>query len=225
VTYRWRADGSDADLVTAPATEIIPVRTATGVRTQAWYFPGPQDCLTCHNPNAGSVLGVTARQLNGPFTYTNGVTDNQLRTWNHLGLFTSTPDEHSLTNAARLASLEDTNYPVEYRVRSYLDANCAQCHRPDGAAGYFDARFGVPLQEQRLINGPLGNSMGDPTRRVVKPGNVAKSVLYARINRLGVLQMPPLARNVINTNAVNATAQWIKGLAPDSGTPPKTAIK
>ncbi len=226
VTYKWRADGLDADLVTEPETENISVRTATGMRTQAWYFPGPQDCLNCHSPNAGSVLGVTARQLNGPLTYpATGVTDNQLRTWNHLGLFTSPQDEHALTNVARLASLDDTNYPLEYRVRSYLDANCAQCHRPDAAAGYFDARFSVPLKDQRLINGPLGNSLGDPTMRIVKPGNVAKSALYARINRLGDLQMPPLARNVINTNAVSAVAQWINGLAPDSVTPPKPAGK
>jgi uncharacterized repeat protein (TIGR03806 family) len=218
VTYKWREDGSDADLVSSPVTENINITTAAGVRTQTWYYPGPLDCLACHNPNAGNVLGVTARQLNGPFTYTaTGVTDNQLRTWNHLGLFTSPQDENSLRNVPRLVSVDDTNYPIEYRARSYLDANCAQCHRPNGVGGYFDARFSTPLAEQRLVDGPLANSMGDPSARVVKPGDVSKSALYARINRLGNLQMPPLARNVVNTNGVAVIAEWIKSLPSASG--------
>ena len=101
--------------------------------------------------------------------FATGVTDNQLRTWNHIGLFTNAPDEASITNVPRLVHVDDTNYPPEYRVRSYLDANCAQCHRPNGVAGYFDARFSTPLAAQRLINGPLANSLGDANNRVVKP--------------------------------------------------------
>jgi uncharacterized repeat protein (TIGR03806 family) len=213
VTYRWRADRSDADLVSAPLTENIAIATATGVRTQAWYFPGPLDCLACHNPNAGSVLGVNARQLNGSFTYAaTGETDNQLRTWNHLGLFTAPQEEAALTNVARLVRVDDTDAPIADRVRSYLDANCAQCHRPNGVAGYFDARFNTPLAKQRLLDGPVANSMSDPSMRVIKPGDVSKSILYARINRVGNLQMPPLARNVVNTNAAEAVAEWIKSL-------------
>lgn len=213
VTYRWRRDGSDADLVSAPVTENIAIATASGVRTQAWYYPGPLDCVSCHNPNAGSVLGVNARQLNGSFTYTStGVTDNQLRTWNHLGLFSTRQDEAALTNAPRLVAVDDRNYSLTDRVRSYLDSNCAQCHRPNGVAGYFDARFSTPLAQQRLLDGPVANEMGDPAARVIKPGDVSKSILYARINRVGNLQMPPLARNLVNTNAVDAVAEWIKSL-------------
>jgi mono/diheme cytochrome c family protein len=132
-------------------------------------------------------------------------------------LFTSPQDENSLRNVPRLVSVDDTNYPIEYRARSYLDANCAQCHRPNGVGGYFDARFSTPLAEQRLVDGPLANSMGDPSARVVKPGDVSKSALYARINRLGNLQMPPLARNVVNTNGVAVIAEWIKSLPSASG--------
>jgi uncharacterized repeat protein (TIGR03806 family) len=213
VTYKWRSDGMDADLLSAALTENISVTNASGVRTQSWYYPGPMDCLACHNPNAGSVLGVNARQLNGPFTYApTGVTDNQLRTWNHLGLFTTAYDNASLTNLPRLVHVDDTNYPPEYRVRSYVDANCAQCHRPNGVAGYFDGRFSTPLAKQRLVDGPLANTLGDANARVIKPRDLSKSVLYARINRTGALQMPPLARNVVNTNAVNAVTEWINSL-------------
>src|SRR5579862_445388 len=212
-TYRWRSDNSDADLVPAPQTEEITVTNASGTRQQTWYYPGPLDCLVCHNPNSGSVLGVNARQLNGRFTYAEtGITDNQLRTWNHLGLFDSQLDENILTNIPALASVTDTNYPLEYRVRSYLDSNCSQCHRPNGAATYFDARFSTPLAKQKLIDGPVIEPMGDPLARVITAGDVSHSALHTRINRVGALQMPPLARNVIDTNAVNAVAEWIKSL-------------
>ena len=95
-SYKWRADHSDADLVTAGITEPIQIKTATGMRTQNWFYPGRQDCLTCHTPVSGGVLGVKTRQLNGNFTYPNGVTDNQLRAWNHLGLFDAKLDENDI---------------------------------------------------------------------------------------------------------------------------------
>jgi uncharacterized repeat protein (TIGR03806 family) len=222
ITYKWRPDGSDADLVSAPVTENIQVTTARGERTQTWYYPGPLDCLTCHNQNSGGVLGVNARQLNGPFTYATGVTDNQLRTWNHIGLINA-QDEVSLTNTPRLVAVEDTHYSLEYRVRSYLDANCAYCHQPNGPPAYFDARFSTPLAAQRLIDGPLANSLNDADMRVVSPGDLSKSVLYARINRVGALQMPPLARNLVNTNAVNTVGEWIKSLPRPSPSTQKAA--
>ncbi len=85
VTYKWRTDGKDADLLTDGATEDLTVKGVTGPLAVRWTYPSRNDCHACHTLAAGFVLGVKTRQLNGTFAYPEtGLTDNQLRTWSHL---------------------------------------------------------------------------------------------------------------------------------------------
>lgn len=53
LTYKWRDDQRDADLLSDSTNENLTILTASGTRTQTWFYPSPQDCLTCHTPNAG----------------------------------------------------------------------------------------------------------------------------------------------------------------------------
>jgi len=124
VVYKWRPDGSDADLLGGSETENIQVKSAGGeVQQQTWYYPSRQDCLTCHTAKAGGVLGVKTRQLNRAFTYPSGVADNELRTWNHLGLFAPAFKAEQLRTFAALAPADDSTRSVADRARSYLDAD------------------------------------------------------------------------------------------------------
>ena len=207
VTYKWRPDNSDADLITTGLNESLVVTNASGTRTQTWYYPAPNDCLQCHTPAANYVLGLKTRQLNSPQIYpATGVTDNQLRTLNHLGLFNPAVDESVLAGLTTLVSVSNTTATLETRVRSYLDANCAQCHRPGGTGPGFDARFDTALTNQNLIHATT-----------VVPQDIWRSQLYQRADvvRNGY-QMPPLARNVVDTNAMAVVAAWINSLP---GTP------
>jgi hypothetical protein len=111
-TYKWRADNSDAEMITAGTTEDIAITNVTGVRTQTWYYASPADCLTCHTPGAGYVLGINTRELNGNFTYpSTGNVDNQIRTWNRLGVFSPGINEAKIAGFTKLAALTDMSAP------------------------------------------------------------------------------------------------------------------
>src|SRR5262249_11317081 len=103
------------------------------------------------------------------------------------------------------------------RVRSYLDANCSQCHRPNGVQAYFDARYVTPLSYQGIIQGPTYTFITDTNDRVVVPQDLPHSLLHNRANRVGQFRMPPLAKNLVDSNAVSVIATWINSLLPGPG--------
>jgi uncharacterized repeat protein (TIGR03806 family) len=211
--YKWRPDNSDADLLSTGQTETIKIRTASGERRdQTWYFPSRPDCLACHNAKTTGALGVKARQMNRAFTYPSGVTDNELRAWNHLGLFDAALDEADLAALPTLASADDATRSLQDRARSYLDANCAQCHRPGGTVAYFDARYETPLEKQELIDGPILIDQGIDRPRVISPHDIWRSIVFMRMNTVDDIKMPPLARETIDEKGVQLLRDWITSL-------------
>jgi hypothetical protein len=212
--YRWRADGSDADLVREP------------VRDAGWYYPGPDDCRKCHTPSAGGVLGVNTRQMNRDYTYPSGAADNQLRTWAHLGLLANPPDETALGELPRLAAPDECGRSLEDRSRSYLDANCGYCHRPGGAVADFDGRYETPLDRQGLVNARARINFGLDRARIVAPNDPWRSVVLARMMTLEQTKMPPLGHEVVDRRAVEMLTAWIHSLpGPPVVAPPELAPK
>jgi uncharacterized repeat protein (TIGR03806 family) len=218
--YKWRADGSDADLLAGALTEDIAIKSVNGDLRQTWYYPSRQDCLTCHTANAGGVLGVKTRQMDRAFTYPSGVTDNQLRTWNHLQLFTPRLKDEDLGSFATLAAIDDTSRPLQDRARSYLDANYSQCHRPGGTVANFDARYETPLAAQALIDGRVLIDQGIDRPRVISPHDIWRSIAYMRIDTIGDIKMPPLARETVDQKGVNLIKEWITGMPGRAVLPP-----
>lgn len=230
VDYKWRPDNTDADLLAGSLIENIAIRRADGsIREQPWYYPSRENCLTCHNSHTSGVLGPKTRQLNRTFAYPSGVSDNELRTLNHLHLLDTQLSEAQLQVLPKLAALSDESRSIEDRARSYLDANCGHCHRPGGTVAYFDARFSTPLAKQELIDGPILINEGIDRPHVIAPHDIWRSIAYMRINTDGDIRMPPIARETIDAQGVQVLREWINSMpgkdvlgppliSPDGGT-------
>lgn len=191
-------------------------------RNQPWYFPGRQDCITCHTPASGGVLGVKTGQSNMDRLFEQtGVVDNQLRAWNHAGYFESALDEASISSLSRLVSHTQTNASLELRARSYLDVNCSSCHRPGGVRAAWDARIETPLGLAGIIGGPANDILGVTGSQIVVARDLSRSVLHRRMaTATEPYRMPPLGKNVVDTAGVELLAQWIQSLTP----PPSVSI-
>lgn len=212
VTYRWDANQTQATLVPEGGMdEIFRVTEGGGERTQTWRYPSRTECLNCHTPAAGFALGFNTAQLNRGAAASEM---NQLEALGAAGYFKEPLPEPARTLPA-LAHQSDTTASVEWRVRSYLAANCAQCHNPQGTgAGYFDARIKTPTAEASLINGPLSNSYRNPENRVITPGALETSMLLTRMKMMGPGRMPPLSSSVHDQAGIDLLTEWIQQELP-----------
>ena len=211
LTYRWGDAVTNAALVPdGGLDEAFVINDGGNLRTQVWHYPGRSECLLCHTraSQGGLALGFHTSQLNRDFDY-GGVIDNQLRAMNHAGYF-SAPISN-LYSLRALAHPDDESVSVEQRVRSWLAANCAQCHQPGGSGlGRFDARLFTPLSTAGLVNGLLNRDDGDASNKVVVPGSPDHSMLLNRISTLNPgRHMPPLATTLPDTQAIALVSRWI----------------
>lgn len=215
-TYRWNPAGTDAELLASGAGEDFSVTLQNGsTTTRHWDYPSRADCMLCHTTAAGQALGVKTASLNGSFHYpSTGRSANQLATFNALGMFDRTLTTTELENFIEGRAISDETAPIEHRVRSYLDNNCAHCHRPGGTIDYFDARLGTPLNVQGLINGMLKGHFDLGTDgRYLKPGSTSLSALHLRMANVGNgAAMPPLAKNLVDQKAVDLLQEYLLSL-------------
>ena len=218
VDYKWRADLSDADLVAAGGLdEKITIRDAPGheataTHSQTWSYPSRDNCISCHNAHTPGELGPKTRQMNLAITYPDGTKENQLAHWNRLGLFSPALREADIPNFPVLARADDTSRSLEDRARSFLDANCAQCHRPGGTVANFDARYQIPLAKQNLIDGPVLISEGLDHPHYISPHDPWRSMIIRRTDTVDDTRMPPIARHTIAEKDVAMLKQYILSL-------------
>jgi hypothetical protein len=110
-----------------------------------------------------------------------------------------------------MAAIEDKAWSREYRVRSYLAANCANCHNPEGVErARWDGRLITKLSEMNVINGELLDPWGDSSNRVVVPGIPEQSVLWLRMSTRETGHMPPLGTTIVDDQALALIEGWIR---------------
>ena len=215
-TYKWNATETDAVRVDAPTVEIITVTQADGsTRTPSYLYPGPDQCLRCHNTTAGMILGIRAAQLNGDLHYSQtNRTDNQLHTFSRLGMLNPPlPDTATYPQYVKMAAVTDTTATFENRVRSYLASNCGHCHRGqgNGEGPLFDARFETPILLQNITT----NASAAGWKGLIR-SDLPNSRIYIRDAVTVVpdvpppiLPMPPIARSIPDPNLLATYDAWV----------------
>jgi len=221
-TYVWNEEQTEATLEALGNGVFVPVTwTENGVsRTIEYKIPSQTDCFTCHkrNPNHETggertiPIGTKPQNLNTNFNY-GGVNMNQIARWKSLGIIPNN------TPAVGLSSVDwrDTSKSLDLRARSYLDINCAHCHRDGGHCDYTDVRFNFSNTDMRTVGlcmPPISTVMDGPF--VINAGNSENSEMYIRITSTAQnLMMPIIGRTIVDDEGTKLIKDWIDAMPPN----------
>ena len=218
--YVWNEQQTEANLETTNDGVFVPVTFIENnvTRSITYKIPSQTECLTCHkiNPNqTGEItipIGPKPQNLNTLFNYTTG-SQNQLSKWRSVGFI----GDDVPTTINSTIDYRDTSKSLEQRARSYIDINCAHCHRDGGHCDYTPQRFNFSntnLNTFGVCLTPLFNIPDAPF--VINGGDAEHSELMKRINTTeGELKMPIIGRNLIHEEGVQLMTQYINSLPKD----------
>jgi uncharacterized repeat protein (TIGR03806 family) len=113
-----------------------------------------------------------------------------------------------------LADPYDPKEDLAARARSYLHANCAQCHvEAGGGNAQMELEITTPLEKARILDvKPLHHTFDLRDARIIAPGSPERSVLLYRMNNREAGHMPPLATSRVDRDAVAVLRAWIEQL-------------
>jgi uncharacterized repeat protein (TIGR03806 family) len=210
--YIWNNEQTEAFLNLQGSTTQVTWLENSVEKTVNYVIPSEAQCASCHTISTiKKPIGIKPQNLNNNYAFSNGVS-NQLTKWINFGYL-----ENNLpTNIVSVVNYKDTSKPLELRVRSYFDSNCAHCHQDGGYASFFNLKFafnetvdqtkmGVCVSPNHIIPGMEG--------RIIKPGNVNQSLLIYRINTNDPsYRMPFLGRTIVQEETVQMVEQWVNSL-------------
>jgi uncharacterized repeat protein (TIGR03806 family) len=215
VPYVWNDEKTDARRSVGGAIKDVTwIHDDGSSRELSYLVPNANQCVRCHENNAGYIvtIGTTARNLNQ--TIQSSVGDvNQLRRWSEKGILTGLPE--ILDDIPRLSRWTDpASGTVQSRARAYLDINCSFCHNPDGhgSVSGLDLRFN---QENPIKYGvykpPVAAGRGsEGLKYSIHPGNPDESFVIRRLMSTDPsIMMPPVGRRTASIEAVTLIQEWI----------------
>jgi uncharacterized repeat protein (TIGR03806 family) len=221
-TYVWNDEQTDAVLLEDPRGRDATLTFADpsapgGTRRQTWHFPSRTECAVCHNMAAKYALGAQTLQVNKDHDY-GGTVANQLRTLDHLGIFTA-PLPAPPEQLPRLADYRDEHEDLDRRARSYLHANCAHCHRKwGGGNAEFQLLATLDLPETGILGvRPGQGAFAIPHAQILAPGDPYRSVLFYRMAQVGPGRMPRIGSTVADERGLQLVCDWIEQLPRAEG--------
>ena len=210
-SYRWNEKGTDADLV-ASGGEQVELELPDG-KTQPWRFHARAECMACHTQRTNFAISLTTPQLDCPGKDGMNQIDRLVR-----DRYLQNSPQLRERRGAPTPDPHDETKDVGVRARSYLDLNCAHCHRETGLGGRagIELRSNLLLEEMGIINrkAMVGLALGEGSRLVV-PRHPERSELLARMNRRGSGQMPLLGSSLVDEEGVKLIRRWIAELPPE----------
>ncbi|MDG2055541.1 MAG: PQQ-dependent sugar dehydrogenase [Phycisphaerales bacterium] len=221
-TYKWNEDDTEALLLHQGQEEAHAIMCEDGSsHQQTWEYPSRIDCLSCHTEDAGYVLGVNTRQLNGWTHYPETRRDgHQLRTWNGIDLITRSREKVKTIRPSLFFGFDalvdpyDASEDLNDRMMSYVDSNCAHCHRPYMMRTALDLRWGADELQRHLYETEAVNPMNGTRTLLVNPANPDASELLNRVaSKTSGFRMPPLSTSVPDQKAIELIRQWIRARA------------
>ncbi|MGB7655022.1 MAG: SO2930 family diheme c-type cytochrome [Novosphingobium sp.] len=199
--YVWNAEQTEARL--ALAGKRIELTTPAG-QAISYAVPNKNQCKECHGL-AGQVTPI------GPKAY------NLAPAW-LAGMAKAGKLDRAPQVARRIPLWEDrASAPIADAARGYLDANCAHCHNPQGAASNSGLYLGWLVSDPYqlgVMKRPVAAGRGSGKFEFdIVPGDPAHSILAFRFaSTEGGVAMPELGRESRDPAAEAVIWGWIKGM-------------
>lgn len=207
--YVWNAAQTDATLEIAGDWHQLTLHKDGESQPVDYVVPDVNQCGGCHTPDhsAGELrpLGPKAWQLNRPFGWWQNA-DSQLANWRSRGMLQAAPELPKAPPGS-----------LERQARAYLDANCAHCHNPKGAADTSALHLNIDAPLDRkfgICKSPVAVGRGSGDHRYdIYPGRPAESIMVFRMRHSDpAIAMPELGRAIVHTEGVALVSAWIAAL-------------
>ena len=219
--YKWNEAQTEAFLDTDGNGIFVPITWIENnvTRSITYKIPSQTECVTCHKINPNQVVGGEKNTPIGPkpqnlnTTYNYGrFSRNQLTYWKNQNYIDTTLP--ALSAIYSTVDWRDTSKSLELRARSYIDMNCAHCHRTGGHCDYVAQRFNFSNTDSYLFGvclPPLFNIPDNPY--VIKAGDANHSELIYRISsNEGAEMMPIIGRTIVHEEGVQLIRDYINSL-------------
>jgi uncharacterized repeat protein (TIGR03806 family) len=211
--YVWNDQQTDAFLNMDGSFKNLSWIQGSETKTSNYRIPSETECLICHKDNGQAILiGTKPQNMNFDYTYSDGIS-NQLSKLINIGYL-----ENNLpSNIVSTIDYNDASHPLRLRLRSYLDINCAHCHRQNSHCDYRPLRLAfsetVNSQNMGICVEPDENL--DPSLiEIIVPGNVAKSMMHFRLNSTSESnRMPLLGRTIVHEEGVQLLKDFINSIS------------
>jgi uncharacterized repeat protein (TIGR03806 family) len=211
--YVWNEEQTDAKL--APGGRVIPIERTEAdgtIKRFSYLVPSKNQCQVCHHVLDGGTqkllpIGPKARHLD---------VGDQLDRWARDGKLNGLPPR-----AERPPAIDafDPAVPIEARARTYLDINCAHCHRERATVGqttrlFLDIANTDPFHLGVCKRpGSAGPGVGGTFDLV--PGSHDTSILWFRMQtEESGKMMPSIGRATRHAEGAALLAAWIDAMPP-----------